>query len=621
MVAVSPDGGMVAFLAGVPGGPQRLWLLRTRDALEAWPLLGTEGAEGPFWRPDGQSLGFFASGQLKTVPVAGGAPQTICKVTGSTTHATWNQAGDILFAGDQRGVGGLRRVSAEGGTVTSETTVDRARGETGHLWPYFLPDGRHFLYIQTGEDGGGIYIGSLGAKQVRRLLDFSKTDGTSSVAYAAPGYVLFVLGGTLMAQPFDAARLEKTGEPIHVAEGVLNNGAGTGGAFSVSANSPRSVLAYWGGGQVDTARLAWFTRDGTERATSMKADSYGRLSLAPDGERAAVEHVNASGSVAIWLLDLMRGTTTPFTSDVFSVWPIWAADGASVIFASMRDGALAPYRQSVTAREDAHRLFTTNAPTTVTDSSADGTILYQTGNFPRDDIGVFALSNAAPPRPFLHTAAGVSDGHLSPDGRWMAYVSLGEVYVTSFSDDAAGPWRISTNGGSQPRWGPNGMELYYLARPDHKVMAVKVTTTPRFTVQPAGPALRRGREQLCGDSRRPLSARHSDGREARFPAHDGRAQLGGGAEEIAVLYPCPADHRRRNPSRRRPVVARIDQFTLHQLLAADHGEELPGYSAALRRSASSSPGMELTSASISPCFPRKAASVGSNSSALRQGPR
>jgi serine/threonine protein kinase len=478
MVAVSPDGGTVAFLAKVPGGKPQLWL-RSRDALEAWALPGTEGAQGLFWKPDSQSLGFFAWGQLKTVPVRGGDPRTACNVTGATTEATWNQAGDILFAGDQRGVGGLRHVSVGGGIVTSETTVDRTRGETGHLWPYFLPDGRHFLYVVTGEDGGGIYIGSLGARQGRRLLDFSKTDGTSSVAYAAPGYVLFVVGGALMALPFDAARLEKTGEPVHVAEGVLNNGAGTGGAFSASANN---VLAYWRGGDLDTARLAWFTRDGARTDTAMKADSYRRLSLDPDGGRAAVERVDASGSTAIWLLDLMQGTKLRFTSDAFSIWPIWSADGADIIFASMRDGALAPYRQAVSARENAQRLFPTSAPTLVTDSSADRTILYETGNSPQDDIGVIAPSAAAP-RTFLHTAAGVSDGRLSPDGRWMAYVSSRDVYVTSFPD-AAGPWRISTNGGSQPRWGPNGMELYYLAPTDRKVMAVQVTTTPTFTHGP-----------------------------------------------------------------------------------------------------------------------------------------
>jgi len=479
MVAVSPDGATIAFLAAAPGGKKKLWL-RSRDALEARALPGTEGAEGPFWKPDSQSLGFFAWGQLKTVPVSGAASQTVCNVTGATAHATWNQTGDILFAGDQRGVGGLRHVSAGGGTVTSETTVDRTRGETGHLWPYFLPDGRHYLYVVTGEDGGGIDIGLLGAKQGHRLLDFSRTDGTSSVAYAAPGYVLFVLGGTLMAQPFDAARLEKTGEPIHVAESVLNNGAGTGGAFSVSANG---VLAYWSGGETDTARLVWFTRDGTRTTTAMKVDNYGRLSLDPDGGRAAVELLDASGSTAIWLLSLREGTAIRFTSDAFSIWPIWSADGAHVLFASMRDGALAPYRQSVSAREDAQRLFATDAPTTVTDSSAEGTVLYQTGNFPRGDIGMFALSKDATPRVFLHTAAGVSDGHLSPDGRWMAYVSSGDVYVTSVPD-AAGPWRISTNGGSQPRWGHNGMELYYLAVRDQKVMAVKVTTTPAFTHGP-----------------------------------------------------------------------------------------------------------------------------------------
>ena len=475
MVAVSPDGRTVAFLAVISGGKRMLWL-RSRDSLTPQPLLGTEGAEGPFWKPDSQSLGFFAGGKLKTVPVAigGGGLQTICDVTGSTTHASWNEAGDILFAAGARGVGGLQRVSV-GGTALSETTVDHIKGETGHLSPYFLPDGRHFLYVVTAEDGGGIYIGLLGAKRGRRLLDFSKTDGASNLAYAPPGYVLYVTGGTLMAQPFDATRFEKIGEPFHVAEGVFNIGVGTGGAFSVSTNG---VLAYWGGGNAATERLSWFTRDGVETATAMPVDNYMRMSLNPDGTRAAVEQVNASGSPAIWLVDLTTGGKQRFTSDAFSIQPIWSPDGASIIFASMRDGVTALYRQPVSAREEAQRLFRSNAPTTATDWSADGTVVYQTGNFPAGDIGLFALSNNGTPHVFLHTAEGVSDGHLSPDGRWLAYVSSNDVFVTSFPG-AAGPWPISTNGGSWPRWAPNGTELYHLAR-DRHVMAVKVATTPTF---------------------------------------------------------------------------------------------------------------------------------------------
>ena len=466
MLAVSPDGATIAFVAVLPGGQRMIWL-RSQETLASRALPGTEGADGPFWKPDSQSLGFFVSGKIRTVSIRGGTPETICDVAGPTHHATWNSAGDILFVAEQRGTGGLVRVAAAGGPVESETTVDRAHGETGHLWPYFLPDGRHFLYVVTASDGGGINIGSLGTRRSRRLLNLSKTPGVSSLAYGSPGYVLFATGGTLMAQALDATRLQTSGEPVRVAENVLNAGAGTAGAFSVSTNG---VLAYWGGDAQPTSRLVWFDRDGRQTVTAMPIDNYGRISLDPSGARVAVEQVGASGNPAIWLLDLQQGTKTQFTSDVFSIWPVWSPDGASVVFSSMRDGTLAPYRQAVAAGEDAHRLFDSTRATTATDWSADDRILYQSGNFPHGDIGLFTVSQAKADFEFLRTPAGVSDGRLSPGGRWMAYVSAGEVFVTSFPD-RAGKVRISTAGGEQPRWGRDDRELYYLAA-DRKVMAV-----------------------------------------------------------------------------------------------------------------------------------------------------
>ena len=134
MLAVSPDGTTIAFLAVVPGGRRMIWL-RSREVLASRPLAGTEGADGPFWKPDSQSLGFFAEGKIQTVSIRGGAPHTICDAAGPTHHATWNNAGDILFVADQRGTGGLVRVAVTGGPVQIETIVDRTRGETGHLWP------------------------------------------------------------------------------------------------------------------------------------------------------------------------------------------------------------------------------------------------------------------------------------------------------------------------------------------------------------------------------------------------------------------------------------------------------------------------------------------------------
>jgi Tol biopolymer transport system component len=474
VLAVSPDGATIAFLAAVKDGKQMIWL-RVRESLTSRVVPGTEGADGPFWNPDSQSLGFFADGKIQIVSIRGGPPQSICEDGGPTHQATWNSTGDILFVAEQRGTGGLKRVKATGGPVTVETLVDRAGGETGHLWPYFLPDGRHFVYVVTTPDGGGIDVRTLGTTQGSRLLGWPKSSGVSSLAYGSPGYLLFANGGTLMAQAFDAARLQTSGEPVRVAEGVLNAGAGTGGAFSVSTSG---VLAYWGGDAQPTSRLVWFERDGRQSATAMPIDNYGRIALDPSdpsGSSAAVEQLRPSGNPAIFLVDLQQGTKDQFTSDVFSIWPIYSPDGASVAFSSMRDGTLTPYRQAVGARENATQLFDSIRATIVTDWSDDNRIVYQSGDFPHDDIGVFTISQAKAQSDFLRTPAGVSDGRVAPGGRWMAYVSAGEVFVTSFPDRVH-KVHISTAGGEQPRWGRDDSELYYLA--DKKVMAVRFAGSP-----------------------------------------------------------------------------------------------------------------------------------------------
>ncbi len=202
----------------------------------------------------------------------------------------------------------------------------------------------------------------------------------------------------------------------------------------------------------------------------MPIANYGRIALDPSGQRVLVEQLGASGNPAISLLDLQQGTNAPFTSDVFSIWPLWSPDGNSVLFSSMRDGIMTPYRQAIAATEEPHRLFDSTRSTTATDWSADDRILFQSGNFPHGDIGVFTISRANADSDFLHTSAGVSDGRVSPEGRSMAYVSAGEVFVTSFPD-RAGKEHISTAGGEQPRWGRDDSELFYLAG-DRKVMAV-----------------------------------------------------------------------------------------------------------------------------------------------------
>ena len=504
MIAVSPDGRTLAFVAALTGQPNMIWL-RPLDALAARALPGTERAAGPFWSPDSQSVGFFADGKLKAGAVDGKEVRTVCEAPDGR-QAAWGPAGAILFVGSLRGVGGLRRVSESGGAVTTETTPDQQAGETGHLLPAFLPDGQHYLYSVTTAGGAGVMLGSLGSKTRRLIVNPSELSVASSVAYAPPGHLLFVRDTTLVALPLDLARFERSGEARPVAEGVQSIGqGGEFASFSVSANG---VLAYWRGAIPATSRLSWFTRDGQETRTTLPERDYGRISLAPDGTRAAADAQGiGTGTSAILMLDLVRGTATRFTNDPFSILPIWSPDGASVIFSSTRAlGRLAPYRQGVTAGADARRLFDPTTTTVITDWSADGrTVVYET-NRPRGEIGTFALDGSAPPRPFLHTAEGQSEGRLSPDGRWMAYVSHetgGEgVYVTAFPS-GDGKWPISEHGGNQPQWRADGKELYYRTW-NGKVKAVTITTEPAFRASvPMGVVDESGEQYAAtGDGRR-----------------------------------------------------------------------------------------------------------------------
>jgi hypothetical protein len=206
--AISPDGRTLAFVARAEGGKQLLWVRRL-DSTSAQPLPGTEDAVQPFWAPDSRSLGFFAQGKLKKVEAAGGPPQAIAD-SASSRGGAWNRDGVILFA-PSTGVG-LFRVSAARGALTPVTILGPK--ESSHRWPQFLADGRHFLFfVQAGHNG--VSVGSLDSKETRHLLD------TNMQAWYAPGFLLFVRDGSLMAQSFDAGKAELGGDPMRIAEGLM----------------------------------------------------------------------------------------------------------------------------------------------------------------------------------------------------------------------------------------------------------------------------------------------------------------------------------------------------------------------------------------------------------------
>jgi Tol biopolymer transport system component len=488
-LSVSPDGARLAFVAtSVSGANPQLWV-RPLDSLSAQPLPGTEGAFQPFWSPDSRFLAFVAQGKLKKIDVTGGPPQVLCDAAGGGGSGAWNREGVILFTPESGGVGPIYRVSAAGGAATAITTPDASQGERGHLWPHFLPDGKHFLYLALNKstEKSAIRVGSLDSKDSKVLLN-----AHSFVRYAPPGppsvglgpqdgYLLFQRDGTLMAQAFDADALELAGEAFPIAEKVQVNPSNGRVALGVSENG---VLAYRSTGNLNT-QLAWFDRSGKE--LSRIGEPGGTISpkLSPDEKQVAVTRATDIGvSGDIWVLDLSRSTQTRLTFDAADdSAPIWSPDGSRIAFASTRGNAFGLYQKNSNGIGEEELLVKTSDSAIPEDWSLDGRFLvYLTTGRGGRDVSVLPLSGERKPAPFLQGPFYERHAQLSPDGRWMAYASdesgQYQIYVQSFPA-GGGKWQVSTTGGSQPRWRHDGKELFYIAL-DGKLMSVPVRAGATF---------------------------------------------------------------------------------------------------------------------------------------------
>jgi len=324
--ALSPDGRYIAFVAS-GDGPQRLWL-RALDQTAAEPMTGTEGAGYPFWSADSRSIGFFASGKLQRIDIAGGPPEALADAPAGRGGA-WNPDGTILFAASQAGP--LSRVSTRAGEPGVVTRT--VQGQLSHRFPQFLLDGRHFIFFVQGSAATqGIYWGSLDGGEPRRLVA-SDTAG----AWAPPDRLLFVRQGALVATPFDTETGEIKGEPITVADAVGVDAGIYHGGFSVSADGR---VAYRAGGS-ERRQLTWFERDGKLVGTAGAPDETGLFypELSPDGRRVAVTRTVLQNNADVWLIDLARGGTTRFTFDpAYDYAPLWSPDGTRIAFRSNRKG-------------------------------------------------------------------------------------------------------------------------------------------------------------------------------------------------------------------------------------------------------------------------------------------
>jgi Tol biopolymer transport system component len=469
MPVLSPQGDKIAFVAH-SGETKVLWV-RSLNSDSAQALEGTSGAAHPFWSTDGRNIGFFAGGKVMRIAATGGPVATVTDASNSR-GGSWSANNVIVFAPDFNGP--LSKVSAQGGTAEPATIIDRSK-HTTQRWPWFLPDGKHFIFLATSHSGGdpkqnGIYFGSVDSKETHLVL------ATDSAAQYASGYLLYRASTALVAQPFDAKNGTLSGSPSPLVNNLRDDVGVWRSIFAVSENG----LLIYQRGSTDSAKshLVMFDRAGKvltdydpQEATTTNVRALlgvRDVRLSPDNKRVAF--ANGTG---IWTLDLERNTKTRITFDEQVVQePTWSPDGKTLIFSAL----VAAGGGNVEIRSKA-----------ADGSGAEKTLLAEQNNYHRPSLSpdgkyltylwgegekmvslwIKPVSGDAKPVAVVQPPSpqfGLFSYRISPDGRWVAYQSdesgQQEIYVTTFPE-GKGKWRVSANSGTYPAWSGNGKELFF----------------------------------------------------------------------------------------------------------------------------------------------------------------
>ncbi len=460
-VALSQDGETMAYVASETGDSPRLYI-RELNQLESRPLPGTENAELPFFSPDGRWVGFLAKDIVFKVSVDGGNPVKVGTVPSSARGATWGLDETIILGGYNRG---LLRLG-EGGREPSEITHPNSeRGEQYHAWPEVLPDGKHVLFTAVTGLSSDIGILSLGTSEWQIL---EGTEGVAQPRYLDSGLLVFFRAGGLFAAPFDLSELRSGENPIPVLDDLLM-GWNAGLDLGHFALSRSGTMAYVPGGSgAGQNRLALVDRSGNEKLLPAESGRYGYgPALSPDGERMVTGN-RLRGSTDLWVHELDRNRRTRLTEENANIYPIWTADGTRVVFGLFKAGS------------NSFDLYWTPAD----QGNPEPLLIREYGQFPKSassdgrflvfeevdpetgrDLYRLPLGGDGEPSALVRTPANERDGCISPDGRFLAYVSDAtgqyEVYVKSLSSEE-GSIPISTDGGRWPRWARSGDELYYI---------------------------------------------------------------------------------------------------------------------------------------------------------------
>ncbi len=472
LLALSPDGSRLVYV--VERKDTTELYQRLMDQFESMPIPGTQGAYGPFFSPDGRWIGFFAENKLKKVAASGGEPVTLCEAR-LPRGASWGADGTILFT---QGEGNeVSRVPETGGDVSRVVP----KSEQNHWWPEILPGGKAALFssglgvgvlsLESGEDRP-LVEGGVGARYLPTGPDSTK------------GHLVFARAGSLMAAPFDLARLAVTGAEAPVLQGVRADALG----LPQCALSRNGTLVYVpGAASGATSTPVWVDRQGRAMPLGMPHRAYGAVRLSPDGNRLAITVTDPKNE--IWIQDLARGTFTRLTPEGNSLLPAWTPDGKRVAFVSSRGGPPNLFWIAADGSAEAELLIKSDRPHRHSSFSPDGQVLVFTEIHPNNggDIWVLSLKGERTARPFLRTRFSETFPAFSPDGRWIAYSSdesgQYEVYVRPYPGPG-GRLQVS-QGGEEPIWSRDGRELFY--RNGQKWMVAAATLKPEFKAETPRP--------------------------------------------------------------------------------------------------------------------------------------